>query len=167
MNYEHNKLYFPVDDVKLEDLNDWFEKKTTTMVEKTETAAKRPEETGNGRGRSGTRVTVNEEPLALFRFDRVVFAIQQKCPHAGGPLHLGDIESLPGISSSSSSSACVRCPWHRWCFSLQTGKLVRPEGRGDTLVAKVWPVRVNGDGRMSVGFDSYHPKCFRPTDDAL
>lgn len=31
---------------------------------------------------------------------------------AGGPLHLGDIEVLPDLS------LCLRCPWHKWTFSL-------------------------------------------------
>ena len=34
-------------------------------------------------------------------------ATSEKCPHAGGPLHLGDIEVLPD------KSLCVRCPWHK------------------------------------------------------
>ncbi|ODM98067.1 Rieske domain-containing protein [Orchesella cincta] len=41
-------------------------------------------------------VTVNDKDIALVSHDNVVYAIQEKCPHIGGPLHLGDIEDVPG-----------------------------------------------------------------------
>ncbi|KAK8748950.1 hypothetical protein OTU49_015611 [Cherax quadricarinatus] len=64
--------------------------------------------------RTGCLVKVNEQEVALFRFGNVVYAISEHCPHSGGPLHIGDIESLPD------QSLCVRCPYHGWKFNLVT-----------------------------------------------
>ena len=70
----------------------------------------------------------------------------------GGPLHLGDIESLPD------RSLCVRCPWHSWRFDLNTGRVRKPSHR--SLCAIVYPTRVLADGTILVGFDEFDHKYF-------
>lgn len=43
------------------------------------------------------------------------YCLDSKCYHMGGPLgELGDIEEYNGTS-------CIRCPWHNYRFSLETG----------------------------------------------
>ncbi|KAK3585230.1 hypothetical protein CHS0354_006274 [Potamilus streckersoni] len=35
--------------------------------------------------------------------------------HMGGPLYKGDIEDFNGRT-------CIRCPWHRYCVTIDTGE---------------------------------------------
>ena len=59
--------------------------------------------------------------IAVFRTaDDQVFAIEDRCPHKGGPLSQGIVH---GTS--------VTCPLHNWVISLETGKaLGADEGGG-------------------------------------
>jgi nitrite reductase (NADH) small subunit len=69
--------------------------------------------------------------IAVFRTaeDRV-FAIDDHCPHKGGPLSQGIVHG-----------AAVTCPLHNWVISLETGKaLGADEGCVHTI-----PVKVEGD----------------------
>ncbi|XP_072174054.1 uncharacterized protein HI_0077-like [Diadema setosum] len=43
------------------------------------------------------------------------FAMDASCPHAGGPLDMGDIEEIEGHS-------CLVCPWHDYDFRLDNGE---------------------------------------------
>lgn len=50
--------------------------------------------------------------VAVFRTgDDRVFAIEDHCPHMGGPLSQGIVHG-----------ASVTCPLHNWVISLETGK---------------------------------------------
>ena len=68
---------------------------------------------------TGRRVTV--EPgweIGVFRkHDGSLHAIDNACPHAHAPLHLGHIVD-----------GDVVCPLHMWSFSLTTGKCTLFEG---------------------------------------
>jgi len=48
--------------------------------------------------------------IALFNLDGHIFALDNTCPHAGGPLGEGSIEGEH-----------VACPWHGWKFHIPTG----------------------------------------------
>jgi nitrite reductase (NADH) small subunit len=82
--------------------------------------------------RRGARcVATPQGRIAVFRTaeDRV-FAIEDRCPHKGGPLSQGIVHG-----------AAVTCPLHNWVISLETGKaLGADEGAVRTL-----PVKVEGD----------------------
>ncbi len=56
------------------------------------------------------RVTTGEHDLALFQLDGEVYALENACPHKGGPLGEGVVEN-----------GCVLCPLHGWAFDLKTG----------------------------------------------
>jgi len=58
----------------------------------------------------GRRIEIDGREIALFRVDGELYAIENTCLHAGGPLHEGRIEGREVI-----------CPWHLWRFDLQTG----------------------------------------------
>ena len=58
-------------------------------------------------------------------------ALDNKCPHQGGPLGEGSIENC-----------YLRCPWHGWDFDPLTGK---PPGGYDDGV-RTYPVDVRNDG---------------------
>lgn len=62
---------------------------------------------------AGLAVTAEGRPLALFRVDGAIVAIQGDCLHRGGPLALGDLRG--GI---------LTCPWHWWRYDLRTGRRV-------------------------------------------
>ena len=48
--------------------------------------------------------------IALFNLDGRIFALDNTCPHAGGPLGEGTIEGEH-----------IACPWHGWKFHIPTG----------------------------------------------
>ena len=77
--------------------------------------------------------------IGVFRTaDDRVFAIEDHCPHRGGPLTQGIVH---GVS--------VTCPLHNWVFSLETGEaLGADEGSVRTI-----PVRVDDD-RISIGLEA-------------
>jgi len=49
--------------------------------------------------------------IALFNIEGKIYALDNACPHIGGPLGEGEIEDQ-----------CVTCPWHGWQFDVTTGK---------------------------------------------
>jgi len=58
-----------------------------------------------------TTVTAGEKQIALSHFEGKICALDNRCPHQGGPLGEGSIEN--GI---------LRCPWHGWDYHPCTGK---------------------------------------------
>ncbi|HVZ04013.1 nitrite reductase small subunit NirD [Hyphomicrobium sp.] len=68
-----------------------------------------------------------EGKIAVFRTaDNRIFAIEDHCPHRGGPLSQGIVHG-----------AAVTCPLHNWVISLETGKaLGADEGAVRTLEVK-------------------------------
>lgn len=49
--------------------------------------------------------------IALFKINGEIFALDNRCPHMGGPLGEGEIEDCT-----------LTCPWHGWQFDPKTGK---------------------------------------------
>lgn len=90
--------------------------------------------------RRGARCVKNGEmTIALFRTaDDRVFALEDRCPHRGGPLSEGIVHD-----------GCVTCPLHNWVISLETG-LAQGADEGSTLS---FPVRVEGD-RVLLALDA-------------
>ena len=60
----------------------------------------------------GKYLTFNGKEIALFHVNGEFLAIENTCPHRGGPLFRGALEEGPS----------VRCPLHGWLFDLKTGK---------------------------------------------
>jgi nitrite reductase (NADH) small subunit len=81
--------------------------------------------------RQGARVV--RTPLgciAVFRTDDdVLFAIDDRCPHMGGPLSQGIVHAH-----------AVTCPLHNWVISLDTGKALGAD------VGEVRTHRVRAEG---------------------
>ncbi|EGD76709.1 Rieske domain-containing protein [Salpingoeca rosetta] len=67
--------------------------------------------------KKGFKVRIEDRDIALFRDGDHVFALDARCYHAGGPLHMGDIEDVAG-------KTCIRCPWHHYKFAVGTGECV-------------------------------------------
>ncbi|MEO1332316.1 MAG: thiamine pyrophosphate-binding protein [Myxococcota bacterium] len=67
-----------------------------------------PEELPEGRVKA---VTCDHHTVCMSHFDGQFAALDNKCPHQGGPLGEGSIEN-----------GWLRCPWHGWDFHPITGK---------------------------------------------
>ena len=66
--------------------------------------------------------------VAVFRnSDDEVFALEDKCPHKGGPLSQGIVHGRK-----------VACPLHNWNIQLEDGNAVAP----DVGCAKTYAVKV-------------------------
>ena len=65
-----------------------------------------------GMARQGARVVKTQAGcIAVFRtVDDEVYALDDRCPHKGGPLSNGIVHG-----------ASVTCPLHNWVFDLATG----------------------------------------------
>ena len=66
----------------------------------------------------GFAAEIGGKEIALFRVGGNIVAIDNACPHEGGPLAQGTIEA--GV---------VTCPWHGWTFNACTGCSLEPRGR--------------------------------------
>lgn len=74
-------------------------------------------------------------PVALFRTrDDQVFALEDRCPHRGGPLSQGIVHGCR-----------VTCPLHDWMIELDSGLAVAP----DEGEVRKFPVRVE-DGAVFI-----------------
>ncbi|XP_054842846.1 Rieske domain-containing protein isoform X2 [Eublepharis macularius] len=62
-----------------------------------------------------TTAIINDREILVFYHDGKFYAMDCRCYHAGGPLHLGEIEDING-------QACITCPWHKYKITLATGE---------------------------------------------
>ena len=75
--------------------------------------------------------------MALTHIDGQYTAMDNRCPHQGGPLGEGSIEVGEG------GQCWLRCPWHGWDFDPRTGKSPGAfEDEGQAL----YPLEVRDDG---------------------
>ncbi|MEJ6389164.1 thiamine pyrophosphate-binding protein [Gymnodinialimonas ulvae] len=99
-------------------------------------------------------VTARTTFLCLSHFDGQWAAMDNHCPHQGGPLGEGTIER--GIDDK----CWIRCPWHGWDFDPLTG--APPGGHEDTGQA-TYPVELR-DGQVFVGLTPEPPHTRTVTD---
>ncbi|MEO0466036.1 MAG: thiamine pyrophosphate-dependent enzyme [Pseudomonadota bacterium] len=92
------------------------------------------DEVAEGRVKSATAGT---QSLAIVHFDGQYAAMDNKCPHQGGPLGEGNIEK--GIEDK----CWLRCPWHGWDFDPLTGK---PPGGHEDSGQAMFDIDVRDDG---------------------
>jgi len=59
-------------------------------------------------------VELRDIGLAIFNVNGEIFALDNTCPHAGGPLGEGALEQ-----------EVVTCPWHGWKFNVRTGQRLK------------------------------------------
>jgi nitrite reductase (NADH) small subunit len=79
--------------------------------------------------------------IALFRnAEDEVFALDDKCPHKGGPLSQGIVYGRK-----------VACPLHNWNVQLEDGCAVAP----DQGCAKTYPIKIEG-GAIYLRIDTDH-----------
>lgn len=80
---------------------------------------------------SAIAVDVEGHRLALFNVDGTYYAIDDTCPHKGGPLSEGDVDGRE-----------IVCPWHGATFDLTDGRVLCPPAEEDVTS---YPVIVEGD----------------------
>lgn len=78
-------------------------------------------------------VTIGHKSLAMTHYDGQYGALDNRCPHQGGPLGEGSIEN-----------GLLRCPWHGWDYCPLTGK--PPGNLAVEDVLETFPVEVREDG---------------------
>ena len=86
---------------------------------------------------SKQKIALDNVEILLTNIDGLYYAINNKCPHLGGSLYDGDLES-----------DMIVCPRHGSAFNVTTGKNVRD---AKILFAKIkvkdaqaYPVKVEG-----------------------
>lgn len=84
--------------------------------------------------REGRALDLDGERIAVFNLGDRVLAVDDRCPHRGGPLSDGIL-----------TGDTVVCPLHYWKVCLHTGR-VKPPGEAGSCVKK-YPVKVE-DGRI-------------------
>jgi nitrite reductase (NADH) small subunit len=71
--------------------------------------------------------TIAGAQIGVFNVAGSLYAIRNVCPHALGPICLGEVSgtllpSAVGTFEYGMENRVLRCPWHRFEFDLDTGK---------------------------------------------
>ncbi len=101
-------------------------------------------------------VTARTVSLCLSHFDGEFAAMDNHCPHQGGPLGEGSIEE------GTDEKCWIRCPWHGWDFDPLTG--ISPGGHEDSG-QQIYPTKIE-DGEVFVGLEP-EPAHVRTTMDVM
>jgi nitrite reductase/ring-hydroxylating ferredoxin subunit len=83
---------------------------------------------------AGHVVDVGDTALAVYNVGGQYFAVDNACPHRGGPLGDGHLDGY-----------VVRCPWHGWAWDVTTGASVN----NPAVRVGCYPVTVH-DGALFV-----------------
>jgi nitrite reductase/ring-hydroxylating ferredoxin subunit len=74
-------------------------------------------------------VSAGERELALFNVSGSYYALDNTCPHRGGPLGEGFLDGK-----------VVTCPWHGWSYDVTNGVCpVNPN-----IAVRSYPVKIEG-----------------------
>lgn len=61
--------------------------------------------------------------IVLFNSSGEIYALENICPHMGGPLGEGEFDNC-----------LVTCPWHGWQFNVKTGECINVPGDDATTI---------------------------------
>ena len=86
--------------------------------------------------REGRSIQLGEHTLAIFNLGDRFLAVENSCPHRGGPLADGIV-----------SAGMVVCPLHAWKIDLTTGSVINQTGHA--ACARTFRTRVQ-DGVVAV-----------------
>jgi nitrite reductase (NADH) small subunit len=77
----------------------------------------------------GMVVELDGNRIALFNLNGEFFALDNTCPHRGGPL---------GEGYCDPTNMTIQCPWHGWVFNVTTGvSPVNPAARVEKFEVKI------------------------------
>jgi nitrite reductase (NADH) small subunit len=88
--------------------------------------------------REGRALQLGTESVALFNLGGRFVAVENRCPHGGGPI-------ADGIVGGST----VTCPMHNWRICLDSGSVTKPCA-AETPALRTYPVKVE-DGVILLG----------------
>ena len=75
---------------------------------------------------TGKLVQAGGKEIALFQIEGKVYALENHCPHRGGPFAEGGVHGEE-----------VTCPWHGWIFNIKTGCFAsNPKIKAETFKVK-------------------------------
>ena len=72
---------------------------------------------------------IDDKPIVIRNINGTLHAIENICPHRGGPVGEGDLEG-----------DTIVCPWHGWAFHHDTCQ----NTMNPAAVIRKFPVRVEG-----------------------
>lgn len=90
-------------------------------------------------------VTRGRRSIGVFRVGDRFYALNNHCPHLGGPLCRGRTQawvrsSMPGRYERDDEHALIACPWHGWEYDVRTGLSYQPgDAPARSLPASVEP----------------------------
>ena len=84
--------------------------------------------------------------VGVFNVNGRYYALNNHCPHAGGPLCLGEVTGTTEEAGAYKviwvrQGEIVSCPWHAWEFDIATGRTITEP----TKAVRTYPVRVEDD----------------------
>lgn len=79
--------------------------------------------------------------IALCNIDGTIYALDNTCPHAGGPL--GDGYLVDHV---------IECPWHGWKFNVMNGERLK----NPNISVACFPVRIEADD-IQVAIPEHEP----------
>ncbi len=80
--------------------------------------------------REGRPLQLGSHAVAIFNLGERFVAIENRCPHRGGPLADGIV-----------GGTTVTCPLHNWRVCLESGSVTKPcEGANPTI--QTYPVKI-------------------------
>ncbi|HEV2445385.1 MAG TPA: nitrite reductase small subunit NirD [Candidatus Sulfopaludibacter sp.] len=94
--------------------------------------------------REGRSVKIGGDEIAIFNLGDRFMAVDNACPHRGGPLCDGIV-----------SGATVACPLHGYKVCLESGNVLKPDV---SVRVDTYPVRVE-DGVISIQLESSQEKA--------
>ena len=78
---------------------------------------------------SVTEAFIGDRPFAICNREGQLYALDGRCPHAGGPIGQGRLEG-----------DLIVCPWHEWAFHCVTGA----NDYDSNVRLAIFPVKVEG-----------------------
>ena len=101
----------------------------------------------------GKQVSVNGKLIALFNANGAFYAVDDTCPHRGGPLSEGEVQGTE-----------VTCPWHGRCSSKEHLTSMRKRKSGASVQGGPCPPMARADSPSAArawggcgGFPSSRP----------
>ncbi|MFN7922664.1 MAG: nitrite reductase small subunit NirD [Bryobacteraceae bacterium] len=81
--------------------------------------------------REGRSVRIAGMNVALVNLGDRFVAVEDRCPHRGGPLSDGIV-----------GGTTITCPMHNWRICLETGRVIKPTGVESAGCVTTFPVKV-------------------------
>ena len=91
--------------------------------------------------REGRTVKLGGLDIAIFNLGERFVAIENSCPHGGGPLADGIVSNFEGV-------ATVTCPLHNWRICIDSGNVAKPSG--ERACVRTFDASVDADGVVVV-----------------